>query len=55
MVLVYDIEEIIELEKELDELLDRKKDTIKENDFNFKHPKVLEVDKKIEELEHKIH
>lgn len=35
MVLVYDIEEIIELEKELDELVDRKKDTIKEFDYNF--------------------
>lgn len=35
VVLVYDIEEIIELEKELDELVDRKKDLIKEYDYNF--------------------
>lgn len=52
---MYDIDEIIELEKELDELVERKKEVIKENDYNFKHPKVLDADKKIEEMEHKIH
>lgn len=35
VVLVYDIEEIIELEKELDELVDRKKEIIKEYEYNF--------------------
>jgi len=55
VVLVYDIEEIIELEKELDELVDKKKEVIQEHNYNFTHPKVFEVDKKIEDLEHKIH
>ncbi|CAK64341.1 unnamed protein product (macronuclear) [Paramecium tetraurelia] len=55
VVLVYDIEEIIEMEKKLDELVERKKDIIKEYNYNFNHPKVLEIDQKIKEFEHKIH
>ncbi|CAD8055184.1 unnamed protein product [Paramecium primaurelia] len=55
VVLVYDIEEIIELEKKLDQLLQSKKDAIKQSNFNFHHESVKKIDEEIEHLEHQIH
>ncbi|CAD8136214.1 unnamed protein product [Paramecium pentaurelia] len=55
VVLVYDIEEIIDIEKELDLLIDKKKELIKEHNYNYHHPSVEEIDKKIEEKEHEVH
>ncbi|CAD8069040.1 unnamed protein product [Paramecium sonneborni] len=55
VVLVYDIEEIIELEKQLDQLIQQKKDAIKKCNFNFHHENVQKIEKEIEHLEHQIH
>jgi hypothetical protein len=52
VVLVYDIEEIIELEKKLDEILERKKEAIKENNYDFHNEHVKKIDEEIEHLEH---
>lgn len=52
VVLVYDIEEIVKLEKQMEHLIDRKKDTIIKNNYNFT---TREIDEEIEKLEHTIH
>ncbi|CAD8147563.1 unnamed protein product [Paramecium octaurelia] len=55
VVLVYDIEEIIELEKKLDTLIERKKEAISEHNFDFHHSSVKQIEEEIEHLEHQIH
>lgn len=52
VVLVYDIEEIIELEKKLDECIGRKKDAIKANNYNFHHEDVMKIEEEVEHIEH---
>lgn len=55
VVLVYDIEEIVELEEELDKLVDKKKERIKEANYSFSDRSVKEVDEEIEKVEKRIH
>ncbi len=51
IVLVYDIEEIILLEKKLDVLVDKKKEAVKEANFNYNTQKIKEINEEIEKME----
>ncbi|CAD8048026.1 unnamed protein product [Paramecium sonneborni] len=55
VVLVYDIEDVIVIEKELDQLIEKKKELIVEHNYNYTHSSVLEINQKIEEKEHEVH
>lgn len=52
VVLVYDIEEIIELEKKLDEIVERKKEAIRHHNYDFYNEQVKKIDEEAEHLEH---
>jgi hypothetical protein len=54
IVLVYDIEEIIEIEKQIDKLVEKKKKVIKESKYNYDSPNVKELDEEIEKFEKEI-
>ena len=55
VVLVYDIDEIIEKEEQLDKLVEKKKEAIIKAKMDYMSPEVEKVDHMIEEVEHKIH
>lgn len=53
--LVYNIDEVIELEEQLKDLVREKQEYLAENGMNFNDFKVKQIDEKLEALEHKIH
>jgi hypothetical protein len=55
VVLVYNIEEIIELEEKLKKILKKKQRFLEVNNLDLQDYRVRELDKEIEQLEHKIH
>jgi hypothetical protein len=55
VVLIYDIDEIIEMERDLDDLVAKKKKTLTRYKFDRKNTVIRLVDKEIQALEHVIH
>ncbi|CAD8112662.1 unnamed protein product [Paramecium sonneborni] len=55
IVLVYNLDEVIDLEESLKELVREKQEYLIENGMNFTDFKVKQLDEKLESLEHKIH
>ncbi|CAD8115777.1 unnamed protein product [Paramecium sonneborni] len=55
IVLVYNLDEVIDLEESLKELVREKQEYLVENGMNFTDFKVKQLDEKLESLEHKIH
>ncbi|CAK58012.1 unnamed protein product (macronuclear) [Paramecium tetraurelia] len=55
IVLVYNLDEVIELEESLKEMIREKQEYLLENGMNFADFKVKQLDEKLESLEQKIH
>lgn len=55
IVLVYDLDEVIELEETMKDLIREKQEYLASNELNFSDFKVKQIDEKMESLEHKIH
>ena len=55
IVLVYNIDELIELEEKLDDIVAEKQKALTANKMDFEDEKIKEIDEKIEDTEKEIH